>query len=197
MVKIAVILGSSRENSIGKRLIKYIEGVAKNQDNIEFSFLKLSDYQLTFFHEKLAPMQNENRQLPENEARWIADVATADGFIILTPEYNHAIPAVLKNAIDYLAFEGQRKPVKIMGYSDNMRGAQFATAELVPILNRLGFITLPAPTLLGIVDQIFTEDGQLIDDAKLADYTKNKIAQTLQEIKFYTQLFVNNPFPGK
>lgn len=115
------------------------------RDEVTFKFITLDQYHLDFFHGDLPPINNPERELASNEQQWIDDMQAADGYIFITPEYNHSIPAVLKNAIDYLAFEGNRKPAKIISYANSMRAGQFGGEALREVINRLGFITQRSP----------------------------------------------------
>lgn len=195
MKTIAIILGSSRPTSAGRALFNHLKQLAPQvQPELNFTFLDLATYQLPFFAETLPPMANDHRQLPAKQQQWLTDMAQADGYVILTPEYNHAMPAVLKNALDFLAFEGQRKPVKLVSYADNMRGGQFGAASLVPVLQRLGMLVLPKPTPIGNLPATLQPDGTFIKDAPLqARYTKGLTA-ALQEIAYYTTVLTDHPF---
>ena len=149
MFKIAIILGSTRSQANGRALFNHLKLIIDQlptHSPIHYQFLDLANYQLPFFDEPEPPMANPHRELPANQQQWLTDMASADGYIILTPEYNHAMPAGLKNAFDFLAFEGARKPAKIISYSDNMRGGQFGAAALVPVLQRLGINQRPLVT---------------------------------------------------
>ena len=127
MVTVNVILGSNRQVAIGKRLFKYLENeiapFVSERDEVTFKFITLDQYHLDFFHEDLPPINNPERKLALNEQQWIDDMQTADGYIFITPEYNHSIPAVLKNAIDYLAFEGNRnQSVRFYHFANGYHG---------------------------------------------------------------------------
>ncbi|WP_262339760.1 NADPH-dependent FMN reductase [Lactiplantibacillus plantarum] len=162
---------------------------------IHYQFLDLANYQLPFFDEPEPPMANPHRELPANQQQWLTDMASADGYIILTPEYNHAMPAGLKNAFDFLAFEGARKPAKIISYSDNMRGGQFGAAALVPVLQRLGMVVLPKPTPIGNVPQTLQSNGHFIANAPLSKRYDHALHQALSEITYYTTVLTTTPFP--
>ena len=198
MVTVNVILGSNRQVAIGKRLFKYLENqiapLVGERDEITFKFITLDQYHLDFFHEDLPPIDNPERKLAPNEQQWIDDMQAADGYIFITPEYNHSIPAVLKNAIDYLAFEGNRKPAKIISYADSMRAGQFGGEALREVINRLGFITLPMIITVGKVTANFSADGFLLEDAPSGAYYQKKLLETLHEIGFYSRILKGHPY---
>lgn len=198
MITINVILGSNRKISIGKRLFKYLEKqvapMVAEREEIDFKFIKLNDYQLPFFYEDVPPINSTDRILKLNEQKWIDDMKMADGYLFLTPEYNHSIPAVLKNAIDYLGYECSRKPAKIISYSDSNRAGQFGGEAIKPILNRLGVITLPLVTAIGNVTDNFNEDGFLKINAPSSNYYQKKLLETLHEIGFYSKMMAQDPY---
>lgn len=196
MKTIAIILGSTRKNALGRRLFNYLKQLTAETTHAttQFTFLDLANYHLPFFDDPLPPMANSQRKLPANQQQWLDDIAVADGYIFLTPEYNHAEPAVLKNALDFLAFEAQHKPAKLISYSDNLRGGQFGAAALVPILQRLGIVVLPKPTPVGNVQATLEPDGQLITNAPLASRYHQGLSAALNEINYYTTVLTDHPF---
>jgi NAD(P)H-dependent FMN reductase len=81
--------------------------------------------------------------------RWAAKVSEADGYIFVTPEYNHGYPASLKNAIDHIYAECQKKPVAFIGYGS--LGATRSIEQLVQITAQIGMVPLPMISL-NIID---------------------------------------------
>ncbi|WP_413627997.1 NAD(P)H-dependent oxidoreductase [Fructilactobacillus vespulae] len=198
MIKINVILGSSRPASLGRGLFKYLK---QRQDQfaaagkVSINFMDLADYQLPFFYEDVPPMANKgDRHLAANEQQFVTEMGEADGYLIIVPEYNHAIPAVLKNALDFLAFEGRNKPVKVLTYATSSRGGQFAFLALLPVLAQLGMFTLPKPMVVTNINQNFTLEGDLKSDAPSADFYAKRLQQVFSELGFYSDLFKNNPY---
>lgn len=114
-MKIQLILGSTRNGRLGKQVAEWVFGELKNIPTI--AGIKVNVEMLDLLKWNL-PMYQE----PFEEAvnKWKAKVAEADGYIIVTPEYNHGYPAVLKNALDYPSAEWNKKPVAFVGYSDGM-----------------------------------------------------------------------------
>lgn len=99
-----------------------------------------------------------------------AAIAAADGLIIATPEYNHAIPGVLKNALDWLSRESPagevlpEKPVGVLGASSGSWGTRLAQASLRQMLHTCGALVMPAPTLfVANAASRFDADGTLTD----------------------------------
>ncbi len=112
--KIAVVIGSTRENRFGDKPADWIAAIAKERGDLEVEVVDLRDYPLPFFDEVgsslYVPSQNEVAQ------RWQKKVASFDGFIFTAAEYNRGPTAVLKNALDYAYTEWNRKPASFVGY---------------------------------------------------------------------------------
>jgi chromate reductase len=101
-----------------------------------------------------------------------AAIAAADGLVIATPEYNHAMPGVLKNALDWLSRESPQgevlvdKPVAVLGASSGPWGTRLAQASLRQVLHTCGALVMPAPTLfMATAATRFDDHGALSDAA--------------------------------
>lgn len=112
--RIGIILGSTREGRFGDKPAQWISNIASKRNDLEFELIDLRDYPLPFFEEQMSPLYAP----PQNPIalRWAEKLATLDGFIVVTPEYNHSTSAVLKNALDYAYKEFNRKPIGFVGY---------------------------------------------------------------------------------
>ncbi|GLB47630.1 FMN reductase [Philodulcilactobacillus myokoensis] len=197
MTTINIILGSSRKTSLGKNLLNYLklnQQKYEKEDQINLNFIEIGEYHLPFFYEAVPPMQNKNRSLPERQQKWLDDMQKADGYVFLTPEYNHSFPAVLKNAIDYLADQISGKVVQTITYANNSRGGQFGGIELNAVLFRLNAFIIPQNVAIGNVQDNFNQNGSILDGAKSGDYYQDKLNQTIKKISFYAKLLKNNPF---
>ncbi|QOK92198.1 NAD(P)H-dependent oxidoreductase [Ralstonia pseudosolanacearum] len=111
---IGIVIGSTREGRFGEKPAHWIYNLAKQRTDLAFELIDLRDYPLPFFNEPMspawAPVKNEVAQ------KWAAKLTTLDGLVVVTPEYNHAPSAVLKNAFDYAYSEFNRKPIGFIGY---------------------------------------------------------------------------------
>jgi len=112
--RIGIIIGSTREGRFGDKPAAWIHTLARQRSDLQFELIDLRDHPLPFFDEALpltwAPAKHSAAQA------WAAKVASLDGFIVVTPEYNHGPSAVLKNALDYAYAEFNRKPIAFVGY---------------------------------------------------------------------------------
>lgn len=112
--KIAIILSTARAARFGHKAGEWIFHIAKQRSDLEFELVDLRDHPLPFFDEIAS-----NAWVPTQNAegvRWQKKVAQYDGYIFVTAEYNHGVPAVLKNALDYAYPEWNKKPAAFVGY---------------------------------------------------------------------------------
>src|SRR5579871_537208 len=112
--RIGIIVSTTRTGRFADKPLAWIHALASARSDWEVEVLDLRDYPMPFFDETVPPAWAP----PKNEVarRWAAKIAELDGFIFLTAEYNHGLPAVLKNALDYAYKEFNRKPAACVGY---------------------------------------------------------------------------------
>src|SRR4051812_39402213 len=101
-MNIQVIVGSTRQNRISEKPARWIYEYAKTKPELEAELLDLRDYPLPIFDEPTSPIHLKGQYSDERVQIWSKKIAEADGYIIVSPEYNHGYPAVLKNALDVL-----------------------------------------------------------------------------------------------
>lgn len=116
MLNIKTIIGSTRRNRFSEKPAGWIHDLAKSRDGVEAELLDLRDYPLPFFEELTSPARFQGHYPSEVSGRWAKKIEEADAFIIVSPEYNHAYPAVLKNAMDWAYTEWTNKPVGFVSY---------------------------------------------------------------------------------
>jgi NAD(P)H-dependent FMN reductase len=114
MTRIGIILGSTRPNRNGEQVARWVLELASQREDAEFELLDLRDYPLPHLDEPLPPSLGDYQN--EHSKRWAAKIASFDGFVMVTPEYNHGTSGVLKNAIDYLYAEWNNKAVGFVSY---------------------------------------------------------------------------------
>lgn len=115
-LKIKVIIGSTRAGRFSEHPAAWIAALAKAHPEFDVETLDLKDYPMPLFDEAASPAYREG--IPGNPvaAKWEAKIAEADGFIMVTPEYNHGTSAVLKNAIDWTYHAWNNKIVGFVAY---------------------------------------------------------------------------------
>jgi len=112
--RIAVIIGSTRDTRFGPKPATWIFDLARTRRDWEVEMLDLRDFDLPFFNEK-----SSNLWVPSEDPRavaWQKKLATFDGFIFVTAEYNRSITGALKNALDQAYKEWVHKPAAVVAY---------------------------------------------------------------------------------
>ena len=114
MTRIGIILGSTRPGRRGEQVANWVYDVASKRGDGEFELIDLVDYPLPHLDE---PMPASLGQYQNQHTKdWAATIARFDGFVFVTPEYNHSTSGVLKNAIDYLYAEWNNKAMGVVSY---------------------------------------------------------------------------------
>ena len=114
MPRIGIILGSTRPNRNGGQVAQWVLELASQRQDAEFELVDLRDYPLPHLDEPLPPSIGQYAN--DHTKQWAQKIASFDGFVIITPEYNHSTSGVLKNAIDYLYAEWNNKAVGFVSY---------------------------------------------------------------------------------
>jgi NAD(P)H-dependent FMN reductase len=116
MLKVGLIVGSTRPNRFADKPAQWIVEGASMRSDLRLTVLDLRDYRLPFFNEPASPMSTGGIYTkPEAEA-WRKRIGEFDAFVATVAEYNHGPTAVLKNAFDSAFLEWQRKPITFVGY---------------------------------------------------------------------------------
>jgi NAD(P)H-dependent FMN reductase len=116
MIKIALIIGSTRPNRFADVPAQWILDGANSRADFAIETLDLRDHPLPYFEEPISPAASGGVFSNPAAEAWRHKIGGYDGFIILTAEYNHGPTAVLKNALDYAFLEWQNKPIGFVGY---------------------------------------------------------------------------------
>jgi NAD(P)H-dependent FMN reductase len=123
MTRIGIILGSTRPNRNGEQVARWVYDIAASRTDAEFELVDLRDYPLPHLDEPLPPSMGQYQN--EHTKQWADKIASFDGFVFVTPEYNHSTSGVLKNAIDYLFAEWANKAAGFVSYG-SVGGARAA-----------------------------------------------------------------------
>ncbi|HXS15317.1 MAG TPA: NAD(P)H-dependent oxidoreductase [Candidatus Saccharimonadales bacterium] len=108
----------------------------------------------------------------------------ADGYIFITPEYNEGPSAVLKNAIDFLGFEANRKPAVIIGYSDGSNGGMYAPIQLRVNIGEVGMVALKAQVIVLNADKKISEEGVVVPEH--IESMERRFGRLLGELFWFT-----------
>lgn len=118
-LKIQIIIGTTREKRFSEKAASFIYQQTQKKNEIDVELVDLRDYPLPFFNEPVSPstfVGTDQGYTNEQVKKWVRKIAQADGYIIVTAEYNHGYPAVLKNALDYVFKEWNKKSIGFVGY---------------------------------------------------------------------------------
>jgi len=129
MLKIAILTGSTRPGRNNEAVARWVLEQAKKRTDAEFELVDIADYSLPLLDEPVPPSLHQYTK--SYTKKWAAKVSEFDGFIIVTPEYNHGTSAALKNALDYLYAEWNNKAVGFVGYGSMGAARAIETLRLV------------------------------------------------------------------
>src|SRR5579864_3890068 len=160
-MKLAIIIGSTREGRKTPNQAKWVYSLTKEMEGVEAELIDLKDYPMPFFNEPVSPRYNPDRQIDAGAKKWLERLDEFDAYVFVTPEYNHSIPGVLKNALDYVTWELRRKPVAVV--SHGAAGGARAQIALKVILSesRAVPIYIPSPMVIARMSDQIDEKGQL------------------------------------
>lgn len=183
-MNIAVVIGTTRQGRVTPRLAKWVLRAANQREGVTFTTLDLADFDIPLLKE--APWL-EDRTLTDGTRRWLDGLRTADGVIIVTAEYNHTIPAVLKNAFDHTHGEVKRKPVAVVSHGVNSGVRANEHLRQMVNSNMDGFPISATVTFYGNLSEKLTEDGEPTGDIAPND---TKLDALLDDIIWYTGAMV-------
>jgi len=159
-MKIVVILGSVREGRLGERVAKWTMAEAAKVEGFELKLADLKELALPVFSDAVSPsFRREPHSEPAARA-WSEIMTWADGFIFVTPEYNHTVPGALDNALDYLWSELTDKPAAIVSYSNGPIGGARAADHLTAMLTYMK-VLVSGVASVGLADKNIDEAGAL------------------------------------
>lgn len=114
MIRIAIIIGSTRPNRKGKTVAEWVYQEAKKRSDAEFELVDIQDYSLPLLDEPEIPATGKYTK--EHTKKWSKAISAFDAYIFVTPEYNHSTSGALKNSIDFLYNEWINKAAGFVGY---------------------------------------------------------------------------------
>lgn len=144
MIRIAIIIGSTRPSRKGAAVARWVHEIAKKRDDADFELVDIKDYDLPLLDEPVPAAMGEYSQ--PHTRRWSEKIASFDGFVFVTPEYNHGTSAALKNALDFLFKEWTNKAAGFVGYGGV--GAARAIEQLRAVVANLEIADVRAQVTL-------------------------------------------------
>ncbi|MFF4742486.1 NADPH-dependent FMN reductase [Streptomyces sp. NPDC047980] len=147
-LRVALIIGSTREGRVGEAVGRWFAERAAPRDDLELSVVDLIDYDF--------PAHYPGRATT-GILGFTDEVARADAFVVVTPEYNRSFPASLKQAIDYAYDEWRAKPVAFVSYGHGSRGL-YAVEQLRSVFTELHAVSLRNGVGLNLLEDLFEPD---------------------------------------
>jgi NAD(P)H-dependent FMN reductase len=180
-LKIAIIISTTRAARFGHKPAQWVKDIAVARDDMNVEVVDLRDFPMPFFDEVAsnawAPSKNEVAQ------RWQKKVAEFDGYIFVTAEYNHGIPAVLKNAMDYAYPEWNKKAAAFVGYG--AVGGARAVEQLRLVAAELQLATIRTGVYVQGADfMAVLKEGK---DLKEIGYLEQGVKDMLAQLAWWTE----------
>jgi len=147
MLKVAIILGSTRPGRSGEAVARWVYDIAKKRTDAEFEYVDVKDYNLPLLDEPISPSLGQYSK--EHTKAWAAKIDSFDAFVFVTAEYNHGIPGALKNAIDFLFKEWHNKAAGFVGYGG--AGGVRAVEQLRLVMAEVQIATVRAQVQLSLL----------------------------------------------
>lgn len=185
-MKLQIIVGTTRPNRVTPRLAAWVADEARKMADTTVEVVDLIDYDMPFLDEPASPRFNPDRHINQAAEKWTSTLNKADAYVFVTPEYNHSIPGVLKNAMDYLTWEMVKKPSSVVAHG-SVGGAR-ATMHLKEILSEGRSVVIPTQVaFLGRINEKIDETGRLDKDLASQDYGPQTVLKNmLEELKWYS-----------
>jgi NAD(P)H-dependent FMN reductase len=177
MFYIPIICGSTRRERQSIKVARFVLARLQQRPGVETALLDLSEYNFPIMEERLHRRDDPPPGLREFGER----IGRAHSLIIVSPEYNHGYPGVLKNALDYLLPEYERKPMGIVTVSAGGYGGVNCLAQLRLVALGMGAFPIPENLAVSRVHESFNDDGSPNDPA----YEK-RAAEFLDEMLWFT-----------
>lgn len=173
MLKIAVIVGSTRPGRKALDVAKWVLEIAKLRGDAGFELVDIEEFGLPLLDEPVPPSMGKYSK--EHTKKWAAKIAGFDGYVFVTPEYNHGISGALKNAIDYLYAEWNNKAAGFVGYGS--AGGVRAVEALRLVMGELQVADVRAQVMLSL-----RTDFENYTTFKPADYHNQAVETMLDQL---------------
>lgn len=178
-MKVVVIYGSNRSARQGIKAAKFIVNKLKNR-NLDVMFIDSKEYKLPFLDKMYKEYAPGSAPDPMEKLHRIFE--KSDGFVIVTGEYNHSIPAALKNLLDHFQGEYYFKPSAIVSYSAGPFGGVRVAVHLRAVLAELGMPSIPSIFPVSTVQDSFDENG-----VALNEMYNQWVVRFLDELEWYLE----------
>jgi NAD(P)H-dependent FMN reductase len=173
MLKLAIIIGSTRPNRVGESVGKWVQQLAQKRSDAEFELVDIKEFNLPLLDEPVPPSMGQYSK--EHTKKWAAKIGSFDGYVFVTPEYNHGISGALKNAIDFLFAEWNNKAAGFVGYGS--AGGARAVEHLRLVMAEVQVATVRNQVMLSLHD-----DFENYSDFKPREFHEKSLGQVLDQV---------------
>lgn len=156
-LSIPVLLGTNRKLRQSVHAAKWLIGEMQKRADIETRLFDASDFAL--------PQEDYGTEIKELFPEWRDAITSADGLVIVAPEYNHGYPGILKSILDLLLKEYIHKSVALVGISAGPWGGTRVIEAMVPMVRELGLAVTFRDLNFPKIQKTFSPDGKLLDSA--------------------------------
>ena len=146
MIKVAIIVGSTRPGRKADTVAKWVYDIANRRTDADYELVDIQEFNLPLLDEPIPPSMGNYSK--DHTKKWAAKIATFDGFVFVTPEYNHGPSAALKNALDYLYAEWNNKAAGFVAYGS--AGGVRAVEQLRLVMGELQIADVRAQVMLSL-----------------------------------------------
>ncbi|MFP5394163.1 MAG: NADPH-dependent FMN reductase, partial [Gammaproteobacteria bacterium] len=173
MINIGIIVGSTRPGRKAREVAEWVWQIAALRSDARFELVDIEDFKLPLLDEEVPPSLGQYKQ--EHTKAWATKIASFDGFVFVTPEYNHGTSGALKNAIDFLYAEWNNKAAGFVGYGS--AGGARAIESLRLVMGELMVADVRAQVMLSL----FT-DFENLATFKPASHHERSVTSMLDQV---------------
>jgi NAD(P)H-dependent FMN reductase len=153
---IPIILGTNRKERQSEKVARWVFSKMRENEEIEAQFFDVRDFDL--------PRDDYGTGIKDLFPEWRDAITRADGLVIVSPEYNHGYPGILKSVLDLLLKEYIHKAVALIGVSASPWGGTRVIESMVPMVRELGLAVTFRDLNFPQVQKKFDENGNLLDE---------------------------------
>jgi NAD(P)H-dependent FMN reductase len=175
--RLNVILASTRPDRVGARVAEWFVPIARDHAGFDVVLVDLAELGLPLLDEPTPAVEGRPYER-EHTRRWSELTAAADAYVIVTPEYNQGYPASLKNALDFLYYEWNDKPVAFVSYGMTSGGMR-AVHQLKPVVSALKMMPVYDSVTIHL-RQALDADGQLVPPDAARQAAKTMLDELLR-----------------
>jgi NAD(P)H-dependent FMN reductase len=179
MSNILIVIGSARKGRVADKVLEYIKSDLEKREDVSYTVADLKEVNLPFFENEHSPNSPDHVITDPQVTAWSQQVQAADSVLFITPEYNHSLSAIQKNAIDSLGADWVEKPVSAVAYG--WSGGSLAVLNFREVLENVKADVKHSIAQLGFMKDL-NPDGTLLDEASVSEQITTAIDEIVQRV---------------